>query len=408
MKKFSLYMFLLSTILLVSCKKNTGINIDPDTLVKDDIYEQLYEDSALNVLFTHYATENPNKKARGFQGCPTVGYKDGVYFVAWMCGVKGEEPGTYMCVSSSLDSGKTWSKNELLIVPKVDSCRQMDPCFWLDKGGDLHLSWTYVKKGMWDGGDGGLWHVKIKSEAGKILMTKPQQLGVGIMNVKPSNALEDTTAMYFPINNWNFSNAVYGGYNYYATPPDRNAPFLYKSIYDFKTKRFGKPQIVAKIPTQFSRTFDEQAFLDLGNGYLKCFFRTNKNGIAYAESKDAGKTWSKQMEFKALGETTDTRFVVTRLKSGNILFVLNNSTTRKNIVAYLSKDEGNTWPYKLVIEPYDCSYPDIIENEKNEIALVYDRKRVGVGMILFTKFTENDIVQGNAKAIKLVMVSQLQ
>ena len=60
---------------------------------------------------------------------------------------------------------------------------------------------------------------------------------------------------------------------------------------------------------------------------------------------------------------------------------------------YLSEDDGATWKYKYCIDTRSSvSYPDV-DFFGDKIYLTYDRERTGAKEILFTAFTEKDIIE---------------
>jgi predicted neuraminidase len=82
------------------------------------------------------------------------------------------------------------------------------------------------------------------------------------------------------------------------------------------------------------------------------------------------------------------------------MLVSNNSTTRNKMSAFLSKDGGKTWPHKLVLdERENVSYPDADQTSDGTIHVVFDRERTGAKDILYCRFTENDILNGNASVV---------
>ncbi|MFC0181185.1 BNR repeat-like domain-containing protein [Pseudarcicella hirudinis] len=408
--KISLLISVLFTC--IRCKDNSPVNTpivtpvpDPDD-VSSNRYAVLEMDSASKAIFTYDATSNPQGLKRGYQGCPAIGFNNGIYYAAWFAGVKGEELNNYITIATSSDNGQTWGQNKLLIAPLIDSVRQIDPSFWKDKFGALHLSWL-VSKGIWDGAANGTWHVKIKQVSDKIQITKPYPLFHGVMNVKPIHLNKDSTEILFPVSGWNIG--VAGLPNYTLTPVDWNGIFLYKSTYNQTGKRILLPHKFAKIPTKFARTFDEPMVLDLGNNSLICMRRSESDGICTISSEDGGVTWGTETQFKTLGPSPSSRFYFGRLKSGNILFIFNNSLNREKLTACLSTDNGKTWQYKLLIDGRNgVSYPDVIQNDKDEICLIYDNSRPYLGEIIFAKFTEADIMNGDASKIKPVIISKLR
>lgn len=65
------------------------------------------------------------------------------------------------------------------------------------------------------------------------------------------------------------------------------------------------------------------------------------------------------------------------------------------MTAFLSEDDGRTWPYKLLLdEREDVSYPDIAQDGNGNIYVVYDRKCVTQREILMARFREEDVKRG--------------
>ena len=145
--------------------------------------------------------------------------------------------------------------------------------------------------------------------------------------------------------------------------------------------------------------------LEMKDGTLKMFVRREKGIIGAADSVDGGYTWSKDYDSGYRGPTS--RFHITRLKSGRILFVNHyDFSERDHLYAMLSEDEGKSFPYKLLIdERKDVSYPDAKEAADGFIYVTYDRERGShkdsfdearscAREILVAKITEEDIING--------------
>ncbi|WP_431242692.1 exo-alpha-sialidase [Flavobacterium sp. P21] len=96
------------------------------------------------------------------------------------------------------------------------------------------------------------------------------------------------------------------------------------------------------------------------------------------------------------------------MRSGRLLLIANNSTIRRDLKAFLSDDDGKTWKYSLKIDSrYWVSYPDAVEDEDGVLKVVYDFERKPTGTIYYLTFSENDILTGNEKNIKKVVVNTL-
>ena len=140
------------------------------------------------------------------------------------------------------------------------------------------------------------------------------------------------------------------------------------------------------------------------DGSLRMYVRTDY-GIGAADSFDGGKTFVNGRD-SGLGGP-DSRFFIGRLKSGRLLLVNHADYTRRDhLTALLSEDDGETWPYRLLLdERPKVSYPDAMEGPDGQIYVVYDRDRgyyknsveemrASEREILMAKFREEDVIAG--------------
>jgi len=185
-------------------------------------------------------------------------------------------------------------------------------------------------------------------------------------------------------------------------PDEKSAAFAVKTSDNGKTfVRLGGVAV-------FDRSCDEHMILEKKNGILDMFVRTSY-GIGVSHSYDRGINWSKG-EDSTLGGP-NSRFFIGRLRSGNILLINHYKYSgRNNLTALLSKDDGKTFPYTLLLDERDAvSYPDAVEAPDGFVYVAYDRER-GVAKsslqesyacareILTAKFTEQDIIDGAVKS----------
>ena len=84
------------------------------------------------------------------------------------------------------------------------------------------------------------------------------------------------------------------------------------------------------------------------------------------------------------------------MKSGNILRVSNDSgTTRTNLKAFLSFDDGKSWPHSILLDNRNhVSYPDVTEDSSGNIYIVHDWSRLEEKAIFLSRLTEADIIAG--------------
>ena len=339
-----------------------------------------------------YNPADSRLKDRKFEQVPAVGATaDGKQvFVAWYSGGAAPGPGNYVTVSVSQDLGKSWLNDQLAIYPRDKAYRLFDPTIWRDNKGKINLFYGSAKNSLiWDG-FGGVNAIEIKWDGNRISNSQPIRISDGVMSNKPVY-LSSKKQTLFP---------VYIDKPILGTKSEKSFPqhgvFIYsKTNNNLSLSAYASIQIDEEL-----RIHDEPQLVEISEmGEYLVMLRTTK-GIYYTKSSDFGKTWAKIQPFTASGPTTSSRFYLGKLSSGNLLLVSNNSTTRNKMSAFLSKDGGKTWPHKLVLdERENVSYPDADQTSDGTIHVVFDRERTGAKDILYCRFTENDILNGNASAV---------
>ena len=418
-RKVLLCLLVMSGLFLMNCKKDVGTaavtpsvsGSTPTGLsapLAVDPYSALASDTSLKAIFLYKQDTSKKYTTHKFQGCPSIGISGNNYFAAWFSGGDGEQPGNYVTVALSTDKGVTWKEHQLIITSNDATMRYIDPLFWSDKYGKMNLSFV-VSKGMWDGAKLGSSFISLKVVNGNILITKPQFLFHGATTVKPTPLKSDSSVLVFPVAGWNPDNPWFI-YPITPTPSNLQGAYFYTSTYDPSTHVLLEPQKLSKITDPGPKlVFAEHMIVDLGNNNYKAIIRIEGGGIYYSTSDDGGLTWAKGKPFTELGENCTTKSFFGKLKSGNLLFVLNNATTRTKLTAYLSTDNGKTWGYKLLIDNRTgVSYPDVAQDDNGRIAVVYDRDRSGATAaqeINLATFTEADIKSGDASKINKLIIS---
>jgi hypothetical protein len=343
-----------------------------------------------------YNPEHFRLKDRKFEQVPAIGATaDGKQvFVAWYSGGAAPGPGNYVTLSVSQDSGNTWLNDRLVIYPSNKSYRLFDPAIWRDNAGKVHLFYGSAKNNLiWDG-FGGVNSVEIKWDGKKISTSKPLRISDGVMSNKPVYLSSKNLAL-FPVY---IDKPLPGSKSDRVFP--QNGVFIYSKEYSKSPNTLLlSPYASIKIDEDL-RIHDEPQVVEISEvGECLAMLRTTK-GIYYTKSSDFGKNWSAIQPFTASGPTTSSRFYLGKLSSGNLLLVSNNSTTRNKMTAFLSKDGGNTWPHKLLLDPREnVSYPDADQTSDGNIHVVFDRERTGAKDILYCRFTENDILSGNSSSV---------
>lgn len=352
------------------------------------------------ILQNQSANQKYTKETRTWQGIASIG-KDraGYLYSAWISGGKWEGNENYITVSVSQDRGRTWGRDKLVIyVNQEDSTRVMDPSLFNDKFGNLYMAWTkhIEKKSVISKQWSEIWYSKLKFSESKntIDYSAPRKVAPGIMINKPFSS-SITNEMVFPIAVWYAGNSIL------------QQPFMYKGDYGLNSlinfrKVGGMTMNVSK-----QHMIYEHMFVELKDSTYLGMTRTI-DGIYYSKSKD-GKVWDMAQKFIDLGPTTSARFHLSKLKSGRLALIFNNSTTRTNMTICLSEDDGQTWPFRMVIDTNpDVSYPDMVETGPGVLNIVYDYARVPSGTINFISIKENDIINNNEAKIFRTKISSLK
>ncbi|MFM8903996.1 MAG: sialidase family protein, partial [Verrucomicrobiota bacterium] len=112
------------------------------------------------------------------------------------------------------------------------------------------------------------------------------------------------------------------------------------------------------------------------------------------------------------------RFFIGRLQSGNLLLVKHlgiaedplsggKPKQRRELTAFLSKDDGKTWSNGLVLdERVGCSYPDAQQTADGTINLIWDFARSKEQEIWMTTFREEDVLAANDEAAARVKANR--
>ncbi len=90
---------------------------------------------------------------------------------------------------------------------------------------------------------------------------------------------------------------------------------------------------------------------------------------------------------------------IERSPCGRLLFIYHHETDeRRNLTAYLSEDEGQTWPHQLLLEgERPTSYPDAVQAENGRIYVIHDTRGADhepEAEIQMATFKEEDIIAG--------------
>lgn len=323
---------------------------------------------------------------RIWQGIPSIEVtkKGRIYSCFYSGGIK-EELGNYAMLVMS-DDGINFS--EPIAVAYKDGYRCFDPCIWIDPLGRLWFTWSLIPE------HGTYAAICNNPDSDELLWSDVFFIGHDVMMNKPT--VLSTGEWLFSIAVWNNGIRVLSAE--YDTKEKKRGSFVYKSIDNGKSfKKLGCSEID-------KRSFDEHMVIELKNGSLAMFVRTDY-GIGVSYSFDGGNTWTKGVDSGIISPSS--RFFIRRLKSGRILLITNAShEIRNNLTAFLSEDECKTWKYQLLLdERDDVSYPDAAVDKNGYIYVTYDRERGAFKKnlnevyscsreILYSKITEADIMAG--------------
>lgn len=316
---------------------------------------------------------------RCFQGIPGVERAPGGRLWATWYGGRGPGEDHLNCVylATSADDGETWSAPTLVIDPDGDGpTRAYDPCLWLDPSGRLWLFWAQGYGGHTDE-SAGVWAITTDAaDDERPAWSAPRRLADGIMMNKP--IVTSTGTWLIAAARWRRE----GSDVVWASSDEGDS-----------WERLG----AADVP-EADRSCDEHMLVERLDGSLWMLVRTGY-GIGESLSTDGGRTWSR-VQPSSLAHPV-TRFFVRRLASGHLLLVkhgpLTEQTERSRLTAYLSDDDGRSWQGGLLLdERLGVSYPDGVEAPDGTIRIIYDYDRRGARQILLARFTEDDVLRGEA------------
>ena len=353
-------------------------------------------------LYVRPTEERFQDTYRRWQGIPSIEVTDGgKIFVNFYSGQDAEVGGNIMVLCVSTDGGKSFRSCEAVVEHPDPQCRIYDPCLWIDPHGVLWMSWTQARG--FNDGRSGVWVSQCSDpDADNLVWSPPRRIANGIMMNKPIVTSKG---------DWIFPTAIWCDTSG-SVPTERhgleNEQFsnVYASLDEGRTIALRGH---ADIP---HRSFDENMIVERRDGSLWMLTRTF-DGIGESFSTDGGYTWTPGRKSHIDGPCS--RFHIRRLRSGRLLMInhyqfdqridledimsqgnVKSWKGRSHLTALLSEDDGQTWPYYLLLdERNEVSYPDAKEAADGMIYVCYDWERVTQREILMARFTEDDILQGH-------------
>ena len=374
MKK-NLFVFLvlifLST-LIVTALPASAEEVKMNHNIKSGLVTMVDATTDLSVTLNPKTTENYYPSSRQWNGIPSVITCGNNIFVAWYTGGP-KEPSTdnYVVVAASDDGGATWIDPFIIIDPLDTSMRTVVPMFFYNADGDLWLAYR-----NWEVGYEGIRLLNADGDLALITHSAPQRLNGHHSSFTKPTLLKDGRLVY-----------ASGGADTAV----------------FESKDGGNSfQLLANLSSAATgsgkKVYSEACIVELSDGTLWVTSRLESGyngGIEQGFSTDGGKTWSVlEANLPEPLRGPGSRFAMRKLQSGAIILINHNSTTRNNMTAYLSYDDGHTWPYSLLLDKYETSYPDVYQSEDGKIYVVFDKGRYTEAGIRLCILTEDDIKAG--------------
>jgi BNR repeat protein len=319
----------------------------------------------------------------------------GRLWVTFKTGDVGEYEDNCSVVVTSGDRGEGWT-GPVIAVDIDGPVRTNDPGIWTDPNGNVTLMWGQVY-GVWDG-RGGLWFMT--AENGDDPNTKwgvPRRVCDGYTKNKPFIRKDGA---------WLYLIEHFGPWTRRGRDipepfdpacahlrPKLNHANVFMSTDDGQTLQYLSQSILPKKV----KTFQEHMLVEKKDGTLWMLGRT-RYGVGEAFSSDGGKTWTEMAPARGIkGPSSRTFFQ--RLPSDAILLIKNGydidqPSGRTHMTAFLSEDDGHTWPYRILLDERETSYPDACQGKDGTIYIVHDHGRYDAKEVVFHRITEDDIRAG--------------
>lgn len=314
----------------------------------------------------------------------------GAIYACWVAG--GDNPKAFFLLSRSVDGGRTFSQPMLVIDPHDERlpyprCTIVGTLF-NDPSGRL---WLFFNQSLqhFDGRSGS-WYIRCDDpDAEKPVWSEPRYIWHGAILNKPV-VVGDEWLLHISL--WQ---------RYHISEPFKDC------FHDLDDERMAHVfsshdrgeswQRLGGVRFPESR-FDEHMLIKRRDGVLYMLGRV-RDGLMSSESFDAGYTWTKPV--RAGVQSVSARFCLKTLASGRVLLIKHGiqpelaPPRREQLTAFLSEDDGKTWPYALMLdERFEVSYPDADQRADGRIFITYDRNRTVDGEILLASITESDILAG--------------
>jgi predicted neuraminidase len=318
----------------------------------------------------------------------------------WTCWAGGQDgPNAYLLASYSDDQGKSWRDPVFVIDPQAQGLKALTGkpfetmgtrlgAFWCDPGGRLWL-FFHQSVGMFDGSCSNWFTRCDEPDAAQPVWTEPVYIGFGASLNKP--IVRQNGEWILPVSLWE---------RWHIDPPFADCYHELDAVRGadvFVSDDEGRSWRYRGGIIFNDSQFNEHSVVELADGRLWMLSRCATEA-AQSFSSDGGRTWEPQ---STAFPHTGSKSVFRRLQSGAILLIRHGqdltaaTPDRRELTAFLSTDDGQTWPFHLLLdERPNVSYPDIAQAPDGHIYVHYDRERTAAAEILFARFREEDVRAG--------------
>ena len=368
-----------STFRIVDVSQNKGISLDndvPDIITGIPAGYQLSD--------------------RLYQATPTIARTGSRFWLAWRAdkNVAGEAPGNFFVIGYSDDNCNTVTESHILKFSN-DNHQIVDPMLWLNpESKELWLFWGSFGKAQAQDGICGCWCSVLENPEAKrgFSWSRPYKYrNIG----DPRRPVRIAGKWMQCIDMWRSDAAFPPLY-----PETAGCEFVEFNPLNKTTVNIGHntPNNPAGGGTYSG--FFETELLQLTDGRLMSTTRgLTGTELARSFSSDGGATWTAQAKYSVLGDVSSSRIWLGRTPSGRVMIVYNNDFLRRSLTIRLSEDDGETFPYSVVLEgadtPETVSYP-IVAFDGDTIYTTYDYGRGTANEIRVTITKESEIVAGTA------------
>jgi predicted neuraminidase len=140
----------------------------------------------------------------------------------------------------------------------------------------------------------------------------------------------------------------------------------------------------------------QPTIVETSPGKLLCFMRSHERTlncpflISTSRSEDYGHTWSEIQPTKEKIPNPDSGTDMVKLANGHIVLLCNPMKKgRKQLTAFLSEDNGETFPYRKDLEPIESGknyhYPAVIQSKDGLIHVTYTMRRLNIKYACFNE-----------------------